>query len=900
MSRLPTVGGDDNTWGNVLNDFLKQEHNPDGTLKDVVRPADPRLSDSRTPTAHKDSHKTGGSDALAPSDIGAASTTDLSSKADDSSVVHLAGTETITGDKDFTGGATINSTNIVVTGDTRLTDARTPTDGSVTDAKITSGGLSPSKVAGTALVSSALDTDSTLAANSDTKIPSQKAVKTYADTKLPSNPDAQIRYVDPVNGSDSHLGLSQGNAFATIQAAYDSLPDMTGAPSWVYAGGGVLVLMDGRHDVGNGLIAADGKPAVVTSLSGHLTYRGAGLTAPYIQQNAVIFSSSHATALFKLLSPSTHQTHGWEFHGIGFDLSDPLTTTGIYCENICYMVIDDCSVGGSGTVEQYFVRGLAKDTGGGDADASWYRIQRNNVRNAGIAHLGDVGTNSNQHVISDNTCFPGNYSWGIKLEGNDRSITHDNNIEGNGPGAILLTDSWRCRCVGDAGEGTLSPFIKNTGGGENYFDPIGAHQMTSSMVLIEDNNGENHYGSLAAMRNLGPAWLHVKDSGDVAPSGFAGRGLIYPTFASLPVRLDREQLPIGRRNFNLINDSLLSAEYWNGSAWVTWSPTNLTTIAHQNTDGFTVDATHQRFRIFTGTILDVDGDAPIVECRFLPWEAYSSAETFTVSVDRLDTSDGMQEAGVPCTIRTYQTGFRGCVVPLPWKSTAPRLRIEFNFTAYFATGSGQFTFKYLAVESQTPTAISNVSGQEFKGHGSPEGIVTAAVGSRYWQLDGTAATYLWEKVTGTGNTGWAAVGTASSDLAIARMPSVDHTANGVKTTIVAAQAQAIGDACYIASTGKAYLAKADAIANATAIAMVCDATIAQDATGNYLLFGTIRDDTWNWTVGGKIYLSITGTTGNTLTQTPPSGANNVIQILGVATAADEMIFSPQLVQVEHV
>jgi hypothetical protein len=50
MARLPKVGGDDNTWGGVLNDFLTQEHNPDGTLKSVVRPSDSRLSDTRTPT----------------------------------------------------------------------------------------------------------------------------------------------------------------------------------------------------------------------------------------------------------------------------------------------------------------------------------------------------------------------------------------------------------------------------------------------------------------------------------------------------------------------------------------------------------------------------------------------------------------------------------------------------------------------------------------------------------------------------------------------------------------------------------------------------------------------------------------------------------------------------------
>ena len=33
MSRLPTPGADNGTWGNVLNDFLSQSHSSDGTLK---------------------------------------------------------------------------------------------------------------------------------------------------------------------------------------------------------------------------------------------------------------------------------------------------------------------------------------------------------------------------------------------------------------------------------------------------------------------------------------------------------------------------------------------------------------------------------------------------------------------------------------------------------------------------------------------------------------------------------------------------------------------------------------------------------------------------------------------------------------------------------------------------
>ncbi len=33
MARLPIPGGDDGTWGEILNNFLRIEHNPDGTQK---------------------------------------------------------------------------------------------------------------------------------------------------------------------------------------------------------------------------------------------------------------------------------------------------------------------------------------------------------------------------------------------------------------------------------------------------------------------------------------------------------------------------------------------------------------------------------------------------------------------------------------------------------------------------------------------------------------------------------------------------------------------------------------------------------------------------------------------------------------------------------------------------
>ena len=38
--RLPIPGGDDDQWGDVLNQYLSVEHNADGSLKDTVRAAD--------------------------------------------------------------------------------------------------------------------------------------------------------------------------------------------------------------------------------------------------------------------------------------------------------------------------------------------------------------------------------------------------------------------------------------------------------------------------------------------------------------------------------------------------------------------------------------------------------------------------------------------------------------------------------------------------------------------------------------------------------------------------------------------------------------------------------------------------------------------------------------------
>lgn len=131
-------------------------------------------------------------------------------------------------------------------------------------------------------------------------------------------------------------------------------------------------------------------------------------------------------------------------------------------------------------------------------------------------------------------------------------------------------------------------------------------------------------------------------------------------------------------------------------------------------------------------------------------------------------------------------------------------------------------------------------------------------------------------------------------------PVPENTASsGLLVTFTANENQGFGDAIRIASDGDAAIADASVVATSYAIGL-CVTTVTAGNTGTYLLQGFARDDTWNWTVGGPIYLSLNGTTGNTLTQTAPSATNEVVQILGIATHADRIYFNPQLVQVEHV
>lgn len=124
--------------------------------------------------------------------------------------------------------------------------------------------------------------------------------------------------------------------------------------------------------------------------------------------------------------------------------------------------------------------------------------------------------------------------------------------------------------------------------------------------------------------------------------------------------------------------------------------------------------------------------------------------------------------------------------------------------------------------------------------------------------------------------------------------SVDHGWHGIAAILTAGENLAIGDVGYIKNDGKVWKADANAAATMPVI-VLATGTIAADAEGEFLLSGYMRDDSWDWTVGGLTYCD---TTAGALTQTAPAGSGDQVQVVGVAITADIILFNPSYVLVE--
>ena len=122
----------------------------------------------------------------------------------------------------------------------------------------------------------------------------------------------------------------------------------------------------------------------------------------------------------------------------------------------------------------------------------------------------------------------------------------------------------------------------------------------------------------------------------------------------------------------------------------------------------------------------------------------------------------------------------------------------------------------------------------------------------------------------------------------------DHSFSGKTFEKQAGENLVFSDLCYVKSDGKLWKADADAVATMPGIYMAVE-TILADASGLFLRSGFVRDDSWDWTIGGIIYAS---TTPGAITQTAPSEAGDQVQIVGIAHHADRIDFNPHLTLVE--
>ena len=123
-------------------------------------------------------------------------------------------------------------------------------------------------------------------------------------------------------------------------------------------------------------------------------------------------------------------------------------------------------------------------------------------------------------------------------------------------------------------------------------------------------------------------------------------------------------------------------------------------------------------------------------------------------------------------------------------------------------------------------------------------------------------------------------------------PAGDDTGKGMSIlATVDANATGIGAAMYCAADGN--WEEADASAATTAPCTGIALASGTGASKEILLVGVVRNDGWNWTTGpgaaSLIYLSIT--TG-AFTQAAPTGAGEIVQVVGYAITDDVMMFNP--------
>lgn len=131
-------------------------------------------------------------------------------------------------------------------------------------------------------------------------------------------------------------------------------------------------------------------------------------------------------------------------------------------------------------------------------------------------------------------------------------------------------------------------------------------------------------------------------------------------------------------------------------------------------------------------------------------------------------------------------------------------------------------------------------------------------------------------------------------------PASDDTYEGEATNdINAGDTIAQWDLTYLDSTsGRWEFADADAVATSGGVLLALAAAAGTDGNPMNVVFrGVVRNDGWTWSGAGKpLYVS---TTAGGMTETAPSGASDVIRVVGYTLSDDSIYFNPDNTWVVH-
>jgi len=124
----------------------------------------------------------------------------------------------------------------------------------------------------------------------------------------------------------------------------------------------------------------------------------------------------------------------------------------------------------------------------------------------------------------------------------------------------------------------------------------------------------------------------------------------------------------------------------------------------------------------------------------------------------------------------------------------------------------------------------------------------------------------------------------------------DH--NGITFIGTAGETVAFGDVVYLKNADSQwYLVDADATATGGVVAIaICVSSGTDNNPVTLMTHGIIQANGGfpALTIGAPVYLSLTGTTTNTVTVTAPSATDDVVKIIGHALTADKMLFNPSV------